>query len=143
MLKIKSVKPLFTGIVTTTDRYDKDLFVNGIIQNVAGKIKEYQKVVAVGDTVRGIKVGDLVVINPVRYMKKKYNDNSLREDIVDNPTISIDIPVITMESGDYFLIEDRDVSYVISDFEEVPDEEPKVKAKTAKLILPKSKIVTD
>lgn len=137
MLKIKNIRPVFTGVLTTTDKYENDVVVNGIIQNTAGKVKEYQKVVAVGNMVRNVKEGDLVVIDPSRYSKKRYDDNSLREDIVDNPIVSIDIPIVTMDDKDYFLIQENDISYVITDYEEVPDEKPKAKT----IILPKSKVI--
>ena len=64
MIKIKKIKPMFTAILTTMDTYEDDVTCNSIIVKTKGTIKEYQKVVAVGDTVRSVKVGDLVCINP-------------------------------------------------------------------------------
>ena len=66
---IKKLKPMFTSIVTTMDKYDDDILVDGLIDGTRkkGTIKEYQRVLAVGTVVQGIKEGDLVCINPQRY----------------------------------------------------------------------------
>jgi co-chaperonin GroES (HSP10) len=128
MLKVKSIKPLYTGIITTANRYTSDTNVDGGIlldkNRLEGSVKEYQTVVKAGSSVREVKVGDVVLINPSHYMKKKYNDNSLREDMVDNPTIEINIPTVTMNDEEYFMIQENDVAYIIEDFEEVPDPVP-------------------
>ena len=134
MLKIKKIKPLFDQIVTTTERYTEDSVADGIILDktqVAGYVKEYQKVLAVGSAVREIKVGDLVMIDPTAYTHKKFGTNTLRDDMgADNPIENIQIPTVTTEDGDVFLINQRDVSFVIEDYEE--EEAPKMG-----LILPK------
>ena len=49
------------------------LNLNCIILKTVGSVKEYQKVIAVCSMVRDIKVGDLVAINPSKYIKKKDN----------------------------------------------------------------------
>lgn len=118
MLRMKKIKPMFTRLITTADVFDKDDIKNGIIVNPAGTIKPYQKVLAIGSGVRDINVGDTVMINPSAYIKKKYNDNSIREDIVDNPTISVDIPMLELDDKKCFMVDMRDIEYVLEDFEE-------------------------
>ena len=73
MLHITEIKPMFTGIVTTGDRYKEDQIENGLITAPAGSLKLNQVVVAVGSTVRDIKVGDQVMINPAGYAVRKYD----------------------------------------------------------------------
>ena len=73
---LKKIKPLFTSVVTTMDKYEDDVIVNGLVNQTAGTLKEYQKVIAIGSSVRDIKVGDLVSINPSRYAVRKYEDGS-------------------------------------------------------------------
>lgn len=140
MLNIKSIRPIYTRLITTADKYEADQF-NGLIvdpKKAEGRYKEYQKVVRVGSSVREVSVGDTILIDPSRYMKRKFSDNSLREDFVDNPIISIDIPTVTMDGVDYFMIEERDIAYVIEASEEVPDSKP------SKIIMPKqSKFVAN
>lgn len=126
MLKVKNIKPLFTKLITTANRYEKTekLSDNLIdVNKLEGRYKEYQKVISVGSAVRDIKEGDLVVVNPARYMKKKYDENSLRNDFVENPVVEVIMPVVEMDGEDYFMLEQNDIEYVISEYEEV--EEPK------------------
>ena len=126
MLKVKSIRPVYTRIITTANRYEETQ-KNGALIDVSkmeGRYKEYQTVVKVGSSVREVKEGDVVLIDPSRYMKRKFSDNSLREDFVENPIVEINIPTVTMNDEDYFMIEERDIAYVIDDSEEVPDPLP-------------------
>ena len=135
MLNIKDIKPVYTRLLTTAERYQEDQ-TNGVLldaNKLEGRYKEYQKVVRVGSSVREVSVGDTVLIDPSRYMKRKFSDNSLREDFVDNPIVEIDIPTVTMDGIDYFMIEERDIAYVIQDYEELPDPKPNP------IIMPKPK----
>lgn len=129
MLKVKSIKPLFTGVLTTANKYETTSTKNGIIisaKQTEGHIKEYQTVVKVGSSVREIKPGDIVLINPSRYLRKKFDENSIRDDFDKNPTIEINIPTVVINDKEYFLIEDRDVAYIIDDCEEIPDTKPSI-----------------
>ena len=129
MLKVKSIKPLFTGVLTTSNKYETTSTKNGIIvsaKQTEGHIKEYQTVVKVGSSVREIKPGDIVLINPSRYLRKKFDENSIRDDFDKNPTIEINIPTVVINDKEYFLIEDRDVAYIIDDCEEIPDTKPSI-----------------
>lgn len=129
MLKVKSIKPLFTGVLTTANKYETTSTKNGIIvsaKQTEGHIKEYQTVVKVGSSVREIKPGDIVLINPSRYLRKKFDENSIRDDFDKNPTIEINIPTVVIDDKEYFLIEDRDVAYIIDDCEEIPDTKPSI-----------------
>lgn len=119
MLKIKTIKPLFTSIVTTGDKFEKDVTVGGIIQQdqKKGDLKLYQKVLAVGSAVRDIKIGDMVMINPIAYVRKKYSKDSVQNDMDNNPTLSINIPTVpvTDEKGntqECLLLTDRDIQFV-------------------------------
>ena len=134
MLRVKDIRPVYTRLITTADRYEETQKLNGgliDVNKIEGRYKEYQKVVRVGSAVREVKEGDLVLIDPSRYIKRKFSDNSLREDFVENPIISIDIPTVQMNDEDYFMIEERDIAYVISDSEEIDDPQNTI-------ILPKS-----
>lgn len=125
MLHIKKIKPLFTSVITTCDRYDKDIHKGGIIEEgkTAGSLKLYQKVLAIGDTVRGISVGDLVMINLANYVVMKYDKNSLQNDLDNNKKVRINLPIVEMddEEGnptDCLLLNDRDIQYVFEGYEE-------------------------
>lgn len=140
-IKIKKIKPMFISIVTTCDRYTEDSTIGESVvldaKKTAGAYKSYQKVIAVGDAVRNVKVGDIVEINPSRYIRRKYDDNSIRNDLVENPTMYVDIPMVYLNDEGYFLIQENDVSYVIEEYE-IIDDTPKVnliKPKTPELKL--------
>lgn len=117
MLKIKSIKPLYTGIVTTGEKYSEDMRDNGLIVANKGDLKAYQKVIAVGSSVRDIKVGDTVMIDITHFAVMKYNPNSIKEDMDLNKVVKWNIPwvMIDDEKGvpqDCLLISDRDVKFV-------------------------------
>ena len=121
-VNIKSVKPMFTNIVTTTDKYPEDLKLEGsdlIDSEKAGNMKEYQTVTAVGPHVRDIKVGDTVFINPKRYAIMKHKANTLRENIVeDNPVLGYNFDIILIDKIPHLLLLDSDVKF-IAEVEEI------------------------
>lgn len=137
MLKITKVKPMFTSIVTTMNKYDEDVVTNGIIDGskVKGTLKEYQTVVAVGPNAR-VQEGDKIMINPARYAKvnHKHKKNSLGELEKDDITsISYSFDVVNINGVDHLLLQDSDVMYVFEG-EEVPDTEPSI-------VIPEPKIL--
>ena len=120
MIKVKKIRPMFTKLITTANVYENNEGEHGIISRKAGVLKEYQKVVAVGSTVRGIEVGDMVLINPTRYAIKKRPDNSITNDIEGgNPVLSYSFDYVDIDGTPHLMLEDRDIDYVIEDYEEV------------------------
>lgn len=117
MLHIKKIKPLFTSIVTTGDKFEKDFKENGIIVAKKGDLKLWQRVIAVGDCVRNIKVGDMVMIDASHYEVKRYSQDSLQNDIDNNPVLKYQFNWVTLEEipnepKDCLLLNDRDILYV-------------------------------
>ena len=138
MLKIKSIKPLFTNVLTTGDKYEEDEKDNGLIVANKGDLKLYQTVIAVGSMVRDIKVGDKVMINPKNYAVKKYDPNSVKEDMGMNSTIGYQMPWVTVDDAEgnpqeCLLLLDRDIEFIFEG-EEVQENE-------SSLILPKKTII--
>lgn len=117
---IKKIRPQFTTVITTLDVYDEDIVVDGIIRAPRGTLKLYQKVVAVGDSVRNVKPGDLVLLNLTQYIQRKYKENSIKEDMEKmEDTIVYDFPKIILDGEIYGKFQDRDVEGIIEEFEEV------------------------
>lgn len=117
MLHIKKIKPLFTKILTTGDRYEEDMLTKGIIVANKGDLKLYQKVLAIGSSVRDIQVGDTVMINPKKYAVMKYDPNSIKNDMDMNKVISWNFPWVTVDdeqgnAKDCLLLDDRDIEFV-------------------------------
>ena len=137
MLNITGVKPMFNNILTTMNKYEKDEYENGIIIYKKGDLKEYQEVIAVGSTVRDIKVGDKVMINPIRYAKKKHQEGSLKDGIVtDNPIVKYELNVIKVNGENCLLLYDQDIMYIFEG-EEIENK----KDNKATIILPDNEII--
>lgn len=135
-MKIKKIKPMFNSLITTMDKYEKDEYTDGGIidtTKLKGTLKEYQKVIAVGGTVREIKPGDMVCINPTRFGVKKHQEGSLKDGVItDNPVITYNFDIVEMNGEPFLLLQDRDIHYIIEEYED----ENKVD-----LIVPKQKII--
>lgn len=118
---------MFNNIVTTMDAYENDTTTAGGIidtRKQKGALKEWQKVIAVGSSVRDIKVGDIVCINPIRYAQYKNDRKSLKDAMSDNPIVGFNFNVVQIEDEDCLMIYDQDVRYVIEEYEEIPDPKP-------------------
>jgi len=120
MIKIKKIKPLFTSIVTTMEHYGVDEFKGSLIDPTKrqGMLKELQKVIAVGSTVRDIEVGDLVKINPARYAVRKYEENSVKKDLMENKIVGYNIPQIEIDGQTYLMLQNSDIEFVVTEYEE-------------------------
>lgn len=122
MLHVTKIKPLFDHLLITADRFEKDMVHSGVILANKGDLKLWQTVVAVGSVVRDIKVGDKVMINPNDFAVKKYNKNSVQNDLDNNPVLTYNFPFETVddekgEPKDYLYISDRNVKYVFEGIE--------------------------
>ncbi len=123
-LHIKKIKPLFTGIVTTAEHFEETFTTkNGIGVYRKGDLKPWQRVVAVGSTVRDIEVGDSVMINLDNYAVRKYSAESIKNDLEANSVVRhqynfVDLDNSEGETQQCLFICDRDVMYVFEGEEE-------------------------
>lgn len=117
---IKKLKPQFTTVLTTLDFYEDDYVVNGVIAAPKGTLKLYQRVVAIGDNVRNVKEGDLVLLNFANYKQRKFRDDSIKGDIEKMEDVEIyDFPKLIIDGNLYGKFQDRDIEGVIEDYEEI------------------------
>lgn len=131
MLTIKKIKPLFTTVITTMEVMDeKDSLIKGtnLIDPTKKKrsVKEFQTVIAVGPHVNGISVGDLVCINPARFGKpvQKKSATSIKDNMEEYHTeIEYRFDIIEVDGKPCMKLQDRDIDYVVEEFEEF-DENP-------------------
>ena len=143
MLKVKKIRPLFTSLVTTMNKYKEDTIVGGLINPSKGKgsLMEYQTVLSVGSSVKDIKVGDLVCINPSRFAVKKHKEGTLKDGIItDNPVVEYNFDIIELNGIPCLYLQDRDIEFIITDFEEVEDIVTQTSSNL--YIPPKEKIIT-
>lgn len=128
MLKVKKIKPMFTALITTMDKYEHDVTTRGGLIDTTkqqGGLKEYQTVLAVGSSVRDIKVGDIVCVNPTRFAVRKHQAGTLKDGVVtDNPVTTYNFDVVEMNGKQCLLLQDRDIDFIIEEYEEVPDPTP-------------------
>lgn len=125
MKKLKKIKPMFNRLVTTMDTYETDQLRNGLVDPTKskGSLKEYQTVISVGDTVRGIKEGDVVCIDPTRYMVTRHSDKSLHNGVIgDNMTVGYKFNVIKLNDKDCLMLYDQDITFVVEESEDVEDQ---------------------
>lgn len=98
MLHITKIKPVFNHLLITADKFDKDMIQAGVIVANKRDLKLWQKVIAVGSAVRDVKVGDMVMIDPMKYAVRKYNKNSVQNDLDNNPVLTYNFPFETVDN---------------------------------------------
>lgn len=136
MKKLIKIQPLFNKVITTMDSYEEDQYVGGVIDSTKtkGSLKEYQTVIAVGDTVRNIKVGDVVCIDPTRYSVMKHNDKSLKNGIIgDNMILGYRFNTVNLDDKECLVLYDQDISFIVSESKEVPNSSIKM-SDTSKIL---------
>ena len=104
-------------MLVTADTFEKDMIQGGVIIAKKGDLKLWQTVVATGSTVRDVKTGDKVMIIPDHFAVKKYNKNSVQNDLDNNPVLTYNFPFETIddekgEPQEYLYISDNDVKYI-------------------------------
>lgn len=140
MLHVTKIHPMFTSIVTTADRFEDDYIQDGIIMANQGDYKPWQTVISVGDSVRNLKEGDKVMVNFENYVVRKYDKNSIQNDLDNNMKVRYAFNFVTIddEKGnptECFLFNDRDILYSFEG-EETKDVAPK-----KKIIMQKTQLI--
>ena len=150
MLKLKKIKPIGCQVLVTENFYGWDDFdESGLIIHKRGDLKTYQEVIAVGDDVKQVKPGDVVEINLYKYCEFANDPTSVKVN-GSNKIVNINLNEIELvndegESVPTFLIDFRDIKFIIVKSKEVTYEPKKhkliqVKQPKTKLILPDNKI---
>ena len=136
-MNIKKIKPLFTAVVVTANVYSRDYKEHNIISPKANKLKEYQKVVAVGDSCRGIEEGDLVCIDLSSYAQWKYKKNSVKSDMEElhNEIVGYNVPQIKIDDQDCMYLDVRDIKYIVQDYDDEENEEQTIITPSKSIIL--------
>lgn len=119
--KIKKVRPLFTGVVTTAQKYVGEVTTDaGIIlaNKMEGQLNIFQSVVAVGSTVTGLKPGDVVCVNYKRYLKAKHIPGIIEDNVQsDNLEATYEIPSIEINGQQFLLLQNNDIEFVVEEYE--------------------------
>lgn len=127
MKVLKKVTPRYTKVLTTADiEIRKAYFAGTNVEDPGKTITGYssiQKVVALGPSCTGLKVGDHVLIDFSRYARP-VQSQSLRNHVKGEEysvQMSFNIPVIILDGEEYLDLQDNDIVYIVDDFEEVSE----------------------
>lgn len=139
MLEVKKARPTFNGVFVTYDRFEKDQFdKNGLLVFSKGTIKPWQKVVAIGPFVKIVKEGDLVKVSLGRYAIHKYEENSIKRDIMEDNIVDYRPPFEYIDGVKYMHIQDNDIMVIYDEAEEVEyDKNP-----ASDIVIVKDEIIT-
>lgn len=125
-IRIKKIKPMYTKVLLTKDMYTDESFIagTGIIDasKIKQGVKEIQKVLAVGTSVREVQVGDIVSINPDRYAVRSYAKDTTKEMLKDefyNAATKYAFPVIEVDGKECLYLDERDIDFVVTDYVEL------------------------
>lgn len=134
-INIKKGRPLLNYILVTADVHTAEELqshsVVGLVDtSKVGKLKEYQKVVAISPRLTNVpfEVGDMVLINFDRYGVPMQQKDSLKTstDEYYNATVKYNVPIITLDGIDYLRIGDNDIEFIIDEFEFVESKLPTI-----------------
>ena len=123
MFEIQKVRPLFTGIVTTAQKYVGEMTTKGGIildtTRMSGSLNPFQRVVAVGNMVKDIAEGEVVKINFKRYAKAQHTPGAIDEaqnKQFDNMSITYEIPIIEIDGVQHLFLQANDIEYVVEKY---------------------------
>ena len=137
-LKLKKIQVRNNVVITTATKYFKEEDREKYFSDLKEQHKIFttaesknlpiltQKVVNVGPTVRDIKEGDYVRINPLFYLSRKLIEqkNSIQQDVADYTGVTLkeayseldyNFPKIVIDDEEYLILFDRDIDYIIVD----------------------------
>ncbi len=122
--KIKKVRPLFTGIVTTANKYVGDVTTAGGLlldtSRLSGSLNPYQTIIAVGEMCKDLKEGDVVKLNFKRYAIANHVPGAIDEaqnKQFDNMSIRYEIPMINLDGRECLFLQSNDVEYVVTEYD--------------------------
>ena len=152
MLKVTKIKPCANYVVTTMEVYSEEEVRLGKLFDTSklNAVKEYQKVLAIGPLVRDVKVGDIVRINPSRYIQILHKAGSLKgidkKTVTDEMHSAVDIPRETLYTKDKDGIETSQTVLIIFESDimfiaEGEDFKPTLIAQPANIIIPPGGII--
>lgn len=123
---VKKIRPLFTKVLLTCDKEDGEgLLIPGTnlldgskAVKKGGDIMQYQTVVAVGDSIRNLKVGDVVCLNLNAFALRKYKTNGIQDQVEEckQETLEWVIPVVKIDDKDYIFTDDINILYVVEEY---------------------------
>ena len=122
--KIKKVRPLFTGVVTTAKKYVGEVTTGGGLivdtTKMSGSLNPYQTVLSVGNMCHDVKEGDIVKLNLKRYLIPQHVNGvidtqaNIQSDRLD---ATYQIPEVILDDQECLFLQVNDIEYVVEDYE--------------------------
>jgi hypothetical protein len=116
VLNIKKAIPMFTGIITTCERYTEDECKHGSIidSTKINQIKDIQKIISLSDSsiARGLKEGMTLSLSLVNDIDEHYSKEMYYE-----------VPTIILDYKEHLLLDIQDISLIIDDYEYINEGE--------------------
>jgi hypothetical protein len=75
------------------------------------------------------------MINPRNYAVRKYSENSIKNDIDMNPVVTYNFNIVEMDGKQCLLLQDRDIDYIIEEYEEDKKPSAIIQPKPKKIII--------
>ena len=120
---------MHSALIVTAERYNEEESThNGILDtSKLNQVKDIQTVVSPSEMVaaRGIKEGDILLIDFKKYAKYKQKKNSMKETMdehYDN-ILSFEIPTLLLDGREHLLIDMNDIALRVSEYEYVNEGE--------------------
>lgn len=126
-INIKKIRPMYTAVITTYDVYTEEDVAGVLVDDASmvGQPKPYQTVVAVGNMVNNVKVGELVAVDFAKYAQKKHKDGSLKDGVIqDNIVVSYALNTILLDNVEHLVLQSNDIAFVIEEHEFVEEDTP-------------------
>jgi len=123
MFKIKKVKPLFTGVITTATKYQYENSTDGgiiLMNQITGGYNEFQRVIAAGRTCTDLEPGKIVKINYNRYKYPIHRPGAIDEQTniqSDNLSSKCEPPIIKINGKECLFIQYNDIEYIVEECE--------------------------
>lgn len=120
--KIKHIKPMFTGVITTARKYVGDQTTESGLLLMTNKLKgtmnPIQQVYAVGPTVTGVKPGDVVKLNFKRYAVAKHLPGRIEDNVQsDNVNVTYELPYVEIDGIPYLNLQNSDIEFIIDEYD--------------------------
>lgn len=141
MIAIKKVRLRFDGVMTTAETHSEDEVVNGVALPMRGCLKDTQRVLAVGPNVKDLAAGDMVKLDLSRYRRVAHEKTQMSRDerfsdldVKDKATVVYEPKVESVGGETVLLLTERDVDFIVEEWEEAPAGGPRLTAPGPRII---------
>lgn len=120
---LKKVSPRFNDVITTAHLYtSKAVGKGGLVdtKKATEKYMEVQEIVAIGDTVRDLKVGDKVLIDFNVYATPSYKPAGIDPNKMTTKMI-YNIPEIEIDGTSYLYLSDKAIAMRVDEYDVLDD----------------------